>query len=118
VLARSHEPGEVVLPGARILTIVDLSSLRTTFFLPNAQLADAAPGKKVEVIADAHPGRVFAGTILSVASKAEFTPRNIQTREDRDRLVYAVRVSVPNPDRALLPGMPVEVRIPGTSRIR
>jgi HlyD family secretion protein len=118
VLTRNFEPGEMVLPGARILTIADLYQLRTTFFIPNANLADAAPGREVELLADTYPGTVFQGKILSVSSRAEFTPRNIQTREDRDRLVYAVKVAVPNPDGRLRPGMPVEVRIPGTQKAR
>ena len=46
--------------------------------------------------------------------EAEFTPRNVQTRQDRDRLVYAVEVVIPNPERKLRPGMPVEIAIPGT----
>jgi HlyD family secretion protein len=118
VLSRNFEPGEVVLPGARILTLADLATVRTTFFIPNAELAHAVPGRAVELSADAYPGEVFKGKILSVSSKAEFTPRNVQTREDRDRLVYAVKVEVPNPDGRLRPGMPVEVRIPGTRRAR
>jgi len=48
--------------------------------------------------------------------EAEFTPRNVQTREDRDRLVYAVEVAIPNPKGLLRPGMPVEITIPGTGR--
>lgn len=118
VLTRHREPGELALPGTRILTLVDASDLRTTFYIPNAELAHAAPGRAVEIVADAYRGRVFPGKILSVSPKAEFTPRNIQTREDRDRLVYAVKVAVANPDGSLRPGMPVEVRIPGSKRVR
>jgi len=64
------------------------------------------------VVADAFPDRKFDGTVASVSSKAEFTPRNIQTRTDRDRLVYPVEVRVKNPDGALRPGMPVQVTLP------
>ena len=113
VLTRALEPGEVVLPGARLLTVVRMSRVETIFYIPNRDLAAAKPGRKVTVVADTYPDRRFAGTILSVAPEAEFTPRNVQTREDRDRLVYAVRVSIPNPDEKLRPGMPVEVRIEG-----
>lgn len=116
VLTRAYEPGEAVTPGARILTLVDLSEVEATFYLPNAELGAAAPGRAVEVVADSFPDRVFAGSIRRVGTGAEFTPRNVQTREDRDRLVYAVVVAVPNGDGALRPGMPVEVRIPGTER--
>ncbi len=114
VLSRNFEPGEAVMPGSKILTIVDISRVKVTFYLPNAELAAASPGKTASVFADAWPGEKFAGKIIHVAPKAEFTPRNVQTREDRDRLVYGVKVIIPNPEGKLRPGMPVEVRIDGT----
>ncbi|MBW2523793.1 MAG: efflux RND transporter periplasmic adaptor subunit, partial [Deltaproteobacteria bacterium] len=116
VQTRAFEPGEVVLPGAHLLTLVYLDEVRATFYLPNAELAAAAPGKEVTVEADAYPGETFAGTIRHVSTKAEFTPKNVQTREDRDRLVYGVEVIIPNPDGKLRPGMPAEVHIDGTGR--
>ncbi|HNS95642.1 MAG TPA: efflux RND transporter periplasmic adaptor subunit [Polyangiaceae bacterium] len=116
VLHRNYEPGELVLPGSRILSLVDLTHAKVTFYLPNAELGTAVAGGSVEVVADAWPGQRFEGTILSVAVQAEFTPRNVQTREDRDRLVYAVEVSIPNADQRLRPGMPVDVSIVGTGR--
>jgi HlyD family secretion protein len=106
----------VVLPGANVLTLVYLDEVRATFYLPNAELAAAAPGKEVTVSADAYPGETFAGTIRHVSTKAEFTPKNVQTREDRDRLVYGVEVIIPNLDQKLRPGMPAEVSIDGTAR--
>ena len=114
VLLRALEPGEVVLPGSRVLSVVRLETVKTTFYLPNRELAAAAPGKAVTVVADAYQGRTFKGKILSVAAEAEFTPRNVQTREDRDRLVFQVKVAIPNPKEELRPGMPVEVTIDGT----
>jgi HlyD family secretion protein len=112
---RVHEPGEAVLPGTVVLTITDLSDARTRFYIPNADLAAAVPGRPVHVVADAYPGRVFDGTIYYVSPRAEFTPRNVQTREDRERLVYAVEVRIPNSDMALRAGMPVEVTITGSA---
>jgi HlyD family secretion protein len=111
VSSRNFEPGEAVQPGSVILTITDLSEARTRFYLPNADLAAAAPGRKVAVVADAYPQKVFHGTIFHVSPRAEFTPRNVQTRDDRERLVYAVEVRVPNPETLLRSGMPVEVAI-------
>ena len=111
VQTRSFEPGEAVLPGSRILTLVDSREVTATFYLPNAELAAAAPGKAVDVKPDAYGERVFSGTVRRVSPSAEFTPRNAQTRTDRDRLVYAVEVSIPNPDGALRPGMPVEIAV-------
>jgi HlyD family secretion protein len=114
VQSLNHEAGEAVLPGAQLLTLVDLRVVRATFYLPNAELAAAASGKAVSVRADPYPGQVFHGVIRRVAAKAEFTPRNVQTREERDRLVYAVEIEVPNPEEKLRAGMPVEVTIDGT----
>jgi HlyD family secretion protein len=68
------------------------------------------------VVADAFPGEEFGGTVKTVALEAEFTPRNIQTRSDRDRLVYSVEVAVENRDAKLRAGMPVQVTLPGTGR--
>lgn len=116
VTARNFEPGEVVLPGSRVVSIVDIAEVKATFYLANADLAAAKPGRAVTVVADAMPDKTFAGTIRRVGAEAEFTPRNAQTRDDRDRLVYAVEVAIPNPEEALRPGMPVEIQIPGTGR--
>jgi HlyD family secretion protein len=114
VQTRAYEPGEVVLPGTRVLLVVQLDEVRTVFYIPNRELAAAAPGKAVTVVADAYPGERFSGRIHSISAEAEFTSRNVQTREDRDRLVYAVQVRLPNPGAKLRPGMPVEVSIDGT----
>ena len=114
VLTRAQEPGEVVLPGSRVLTVIRLEQVKTSFYLPNRELAAAAVGKKVTVVADAYPGQKFEGTIRWISAEAEFTPRNVQTRQDRDRLVYRVKVEIPNPGTRLRPGMPVDVRIDGT----
>jgi len=116
VQTRSAEVGEVVLPGSRLLTLVDTREVKAVFYLPNAELAAARPGAPVEVTPDALPTLRFAGTVRHVGVSAEFTPRNVQTREDRDRLVYAVEVAIPNPEGLLRPGMPVEIRLPGTER--
>ena len=115
VTTRAFEPGEVVLPGYRVLTVVELDEVKTTFYVPNQELAAAVPGKTVTVMADAYPGQLFVGRISSVAAEAEFTPRNVQTREDRDRLVFAVHVQLKNPDAKLRPGMPVNAFINGNN---
>jgi HlyD family secretion protein len=100
-----------------VLTISDVAEARTRFYLPDAELAAAAPGRKVMVRADPYPGQVFEGTIFYVSPRAEFTPRNVQTREDRERLVYAVEVRIPNTDLRLREGMPVEVAIEPASSL-
>jgi HlyD family secretion protein len=106
-----HEPGELVAAGQPLARLVDIAEVKATFYLPNAEIGAARPGGKAVVVADAYPDRRFEGVVASVSSKAEFTPRNIQTRSDRD-LVYPVEVRVKNPDGALRPGMPVQVTLP------
>lgn len=115
VVERLHEPGAVLAAGTHVLTLVDISTIKATFFLPNAELARAKVGAKAELRIDTYPDRVFSGIVDHVASEAEFTPRNVQTREDRDRLVYAVEVTLDNPAGELRAGMPAEVLLPGTN---
>lgn len=109
-----HEPGELVAAGQVLVKLVDLSEVKATFYLPNAELAAARPGMKANVVADAWPGQRFEGVVRTVSAKAEFTPRNIQTRTDRDRLVYPVEVWLANPEGKLRPGMPVQVELHAT----
>jgi HlyD family secretion protein len=101
--------GELVPPGAPIAAIVDLTVVHATFWLPNAELGAAEPGMAATLEADAWPGETFPATVRRVGSEAAFTPRNVQTRTDRDRLVYPVEVEAENPDGRLRPGMPVQV---------
>lgn len=106
-----YEVGEVVAPGTSLVRVIDLTALTATFYLPNAELSAATIGGTAHVVADAWPGRTFDGTIDTVANEAEFTPRTVQTRTDRDRLVYPIEIRIPNPERLLRPGMPVQVTL-------
>lgn len=103
--------GELAMPGAVAARLVDTRNPRATFYLPNAELAAARPGAPATVRADAYPERSFPARVITVAPKAEFTPRNVQTRSDRDRLVYPVEVRIEDPEGLLLPGMPVEINL-------
>lgn len=105
------EAGELVAPGAVVVKLVDLRELTATVYVPNAELARVKVGGRATVVADALPGRPFPGTVRTVSFEAEFTPRNIQTRSDRDRLVYPVEIAIANPDLALRSGMPVHVTL-------
>jgi len=101
--------GELVPPGAPVAAVVDLAVVHATFWLPNAELGAAVPGMQATLQADAWPGETFPAVVRQVGSEAAFTPRNVQTRTDRDRLVYPVEVEAENPDGRLRPGMPVQV---------
>ena len=106
-----YEPGELVMPGATVARLVDPARVTVTFYVPNADVDEARIGMRARVVADALEGRVFEGTVQRVALEAEFTPRNIQTRSDRDRLVFPVEVELANEDEALRAGMPVTVTL-------
>ena len=108
VLARPVHVGEVALPGAPLMTLADLEQVTLTIYVPEDQLGKVQIGQQVSVTVDAYPDRTFDGTVTFVASEAEFTPKNVQTREERVNMVFAVKVELPNPDQALKPGMPAD----------
>ncbi len=109
VLTRSVEPGETVLPGTTLLEIGRLDVLELTVYLPEDRFGRVSLGQRAEVRVDAYPDRVFSGTVLRIANEAEFTPTNIQTEDNRVRLVYAVVIALENDDLALKPGMIADV---------
>ncbi len=109
VLTRSAEVGQMALPGATLIEIGRLDQLELTVYLPEEKFGLIMPGQAVQVRVDAYSGRVFAGTVLRMSNQAEFTPTNVQTKEDRTRLVYAVVINLDNPDLALKPGMIADV---------
>jgi HlyD family secretion protein len=105
------EVGELVGPGMPVASVVDMDEVHATFYLPNAELGDVVVGQVATLVADAWPDRSFEGKVVRVGPEAAFTPRNVQTRTDRDRLVYPVEVRVPNPEHTLRPGMPVQITL-------
>jgi multidrug resistance efflux pump len=100
--------GEYVAPGAPILTVADPTDLKLTLYVLEADLGQVRVGQNVSIHADAFPDRVFVGSVRTIATRAEFTPRNVQTQKDRQNLVFGVTVHVPNPDGALKAGLPVD----------
>jgi HlyD family secretion protein len=112
VLERPVHVGEVAMPGAPLLTLADLDNVSLTIYVPEDQLGKVRLGQQVSVTVDTYPGRVFTGTVAFVSSQAEFTPKNVQTREERVSMVFAVKVELPNPDHSLKPGMPADAILP------
>jgi HlyD family secretion protein len=104
-------PGEISLPGQPLLALANLDSLEVRVFIPEADLGWAELGDEVTLTVDAYPDRAFWGEIIYIADQAEFTPRNVQTPEERVILVYQVRIRVPNPEGALKPGLPAEITL-------
>ncbi|MBM2809634.1 MAG: ybhG-2 [Chloroflexi bacterium] len=100
--------GEVVSAGQPVATAADLRKLKLVLYLREQDLGLVRVGDRLAIRADPFPSRSFAATVTSINSRAEFTPRNVQTQRDRLNLVFGVRVEVENPDQALKAGMPVD----------
>jgi len=113
VLATYREANELVSPGAKLLTLADLREVWAVVYVPQPLLAKLSPGMEVLALLPEAPGARLQGRIAHINDEAEFTPKNVQTRQERTRLVFGVKVVFPNPDRLLKPGMTVEVRLPG-----
>jgi HlyD family secretion protein len=109
VITRSIEPGEMALPGTPLLTLARLSSLEITVFVPEDRYGAIDLGEPATVSVDSFPGVTFSGTVTHIADQAEFTPRNVQTVEGRSSTVFAVKLSIDNPEGKLKAGMPADV---------
>ena len=108
ITSRNVEPGEVVSPGREVITMSDLSRVDLKIFVDETDIAKVKPGGKVEVKVDTFKDKVFTGWVSYVSPDAEFTPKIIQTKKERVKLVYLVKVSVSNPDYELKTGMPAD----------
>jgi len=108
ITSRNVEPGEVVSPGREVLSLSDLSSVNLKIFVDETEIGKIKPGQKVEVKVDTFPDKVYIGKVSFISPRGEFTPKIIQTHKERVKLVYLVKVSVPNPDIELKSGMPAD----------
>jgi len=108
VTSRSVQIGETASPGAVLLTLADLDQVELTLFIPENRLGEIHLGQKVTVEVDSFPGKGYQGEVVYISSKAEFTPRNIQTKDERATTVFAIKVRLPNPEHELKPGMPAD----------
>jgi len=112
VLNVYHEPGEWVRPGINLLTLGDLSRVWVIIYVPQPMLARLSVGQEVAGLLPEMTGRTFPGRITLIRNEAEFTPKNVQTRDERTRLVYGVKIEFSNADGILKPGMTLEVQLP------
>lgn len=112
VLTVYSEPGEVVGPGRGIVRIADLSELIVRVYIPAPLVGRIELGGEALLRVDSFPGHTFPGRVVYISEEAEFTPKNVQTPEARADLVFAVKVSVPNPDGLLKIGLPADVELP------
>jgi HlyD family secretion protein len=112
VTVRHREPGEVVPAGAPVVTLLDPSDRWVRIYVPENQIGRVSVGQAAEVRASTFPDRVYPGEVVFIGDVAEFTPRNVQTPEERTRLVYPVKVRISgDPAFDLKPGIPADVQL-------
>jgi len=116
VTSKAVEVGDLATPGAVIVSVSKLDTVKLTIYVSETELPRVKLGAPAEVRIDAVPKRAFPGRVTFISPTAEFTPKNIQTREDRVKLVFGVRIEIPNPDGSLKPGLPADatVKVPET----
>lgn len=111
VLSENVEPGEYVGPGTPVVTIGVLADVWLRAYIDEPDLGRVKLGQRTHLKTDSAPNKVYDGVVTFIASEAEFTPKNVQTDKERVKLVYRIKVDVPNPSFELKPGMPADAEI-------
>jgi len=108
VLTKSAEAGEVVQPGSTIFTVADLNDIWLTAYIIETDLGKIKLNQPATLKTDTFPNKVYRGRISFISAQAEFTPKQIQTPEERVKLVYRIKIAVTNTNQELKPGMPAD----------
>jgi HlyD family secretion protein len=108
ITSRNVERGEVVSPGQEVFSLSDLSRVELKIFVDETEIGRVKPGQKAEVRTDTFPDKPYIGTVSFISPEGEFTPKMIQTHKERVKLVYLVKVAIPNPNHELKSGMPAD----------
>lgn len=111
ITVRQAELGEVVVPGTPVVTLADLDHVWLRAYVAETDLGRIHWGQDAVITTDTYPGKQYHGRISFIASDAEFTPRSVQTYQERVTLVYRIKIDVDNPNHELKPGMPADARI-------
>jgi HlyD family secretion protein len=111
VLRKLVEEGQVVAPGTPLITFVDLSKLYVKVYVPENEIGKVRLGNAARVYVDAFPKKYFEAAVSEVSQQAEFTPRDIHMKDERVKLVFAVKLALKNPQGFLKPGMPADSKI-------
>jgi membrane fusion protein YbhG len=112
VTVRHREPGETVAAGAPVVSLTNQADRWVRIYIRGDEVGRLALGQPAEITADAFPDRTYAGEVVYISDEAEFTPRTVQTTEERVKLVYRVKVRITGDDRFdLKPGLPADVRL-------
>lgn len=111
VVKRFVEPGETVGMMSSLFKVSNLSKVEVVIYVSEKSLPEIRLNQTAEIITDGEPDKVRTGKVIFISPEAEFTPKNIQTKEERTKQVFAVKIEIDNPDGALKTGLPVDVRI-------
>ncbi len=112
VTIRHREPGETVSPGAPVVTLLDPDDRWVRIYIREDEIGLVRLGLAARIVSDTYPDHVYQGEVVYIGSEAEFTPRNVQTAEERIKLVYPVKVRITgDPDFELKPGIPADVTL-------
>ena len=109
MLSSTVEEGELAQPGVTVMVIGKLDSLKITVYLAEDVYGQISLGDQAEVRVDSYPDTAFSAEVVKIANQAEYTPRNVQTEEDRRTTVFAIELAVQDTDGKLKPGMPADV---------
>jgi membrane fusion protein YbhG len=112
ILVRQAELGEVVQPGAAIVTLADIDHVWLRAYVNEPDVGKIRLGEAVTVTTDSYPGKKYPGRISFISEQAEFTPKSVETHAERVTLVYRIRIDIDNPSHELVPGLPADARIP------
>lgn len=107
ITTKSAEAGEVVAAGTPLVTLSRLDEVWLSLYIPETRLHEVKLGQKAHISVDGDPNR-YEGTVTFVSPEAEFTPRNVQTTDERAKLVYRIKITLPNPQGVFKPGMPAD----------
>jgi HlyD family secretion protein len=111
ILVRQTELGEVMQPGTPVVTLADLDHVWLRAYVAETDLGKIRWGQDATVTTDTYPGKRYPGRISFISSSAEFTPKSVETHQERVTLVYRIKIDVENPNHELKPGMPADATI-------
>jgi HlyD family secretion protein len=111
VLTKAADQGETVLAGAPIVVMIDPQDIWLRVYIAESDIGRVRLGQPARIRVDSFPDRSFPGRVTEVASRAEFTPKNVQTKKERVYLVFGVKIALENPEGLLKPGMPADAEI-------
>jgi HlyD family secretion protein len=111
VLSKAAEPGAYLNPGSPVVTVGQLARVYLRAFVGETDLGRIKLGQPAEVRTDSYPGKIYPGRVSYISDSAEFTPKTVQTDEERAKLMYRVKIELANPDGELKPGMPADAWI-------